>query len=108
MKTSNKSVTISASFWETVLKNKKGSKGKDQLSVEECTRLIAVAMKKDLAHLDNPSKQIETLCLLTDLLIQENENGQYNELIGFYGCVGRSLKQLLDLRAQEAAQSKEE
>lgn len=96
-KMSNEKVTTWALFWDKVLQNRK--KAGIPATVEECTRLVATQMMKDKAHLDNPQKQIETLCLLTDGLINDNKEGQMNELIGFYGCVARSLKELLRLQA---------
>lgn len=94
---SNEKATTWILFWDNVLQNRK--KAGVPCTIEECTRLVATQMMKDTAHLDNPQKQIETLCLLADFMINNNENGQMNQLIGFYGCVARSLKELIRLQA---------
>ena len=50
-------------------------------------QIILCSCFDDREHLNNPSAQS----------LENNQNGQYNELIGFYGNVGRSLKVLVEM-----------
>ena len=60
-------------------------------------QIILCSCVDDREHLNNPSAQIQTLALMVNGLLENNQNGQYNELIGFYGNVGRSLKVLVEI-----------
>ena len=92
----NKSATIKIKI-RRFFKKKQEAKRKD-LSVLECAELVLNARDKDTFHYDSPQRQIETLGVLVDRLIKEDENGNNTSLIGFYACVGRSLNQLIKLQ----------
>jgi len=92
----NKSATIKKKI-RRFLKKKQEAKRKD-LSVFECAEIVLNARDKDFFHYDNPQRQIDTLGVLVDRLIKDDENGNNTSLIGFYACIGRSLNQLIKLQ----------
>ena len=73
---------------------------KDCEEIERYKNEVIQAAKEDFLHIDNPQRQIETLSVMANGLLIENENGKYNELIGFYANVARSLKKLIKLQNQ--------
>lgn len=73
---------------------------KDCEEIERYKNEVIQAVKLDFLHIDNPQRQIETLCVMANGLLINNENGKYDELIGFYANVARSLKKLIKLQNQ--------
>ena len=73
---------------------------KDCEEIERYKNEVIQAAKLDFLHIDNPQRQIETLSVMANGLLIKNENGKYNELIGFYANVARSLKKLIKLQNQ--------
>lgn len=73
---------------------------KDCEEIERYKNEVIQAAKEDFLHIDNPQRQIETLSVMANGLLIKNENGKYNELIGFYANVARSLKKLIKLQNQ--------
>lgn len=73
---------------------------KDCEEIERYKNEVIQAAKEDFLHIDNPQRQIETLSVMANGLLINNENGKYNELIGFYANVARSLKKLIKLQNQ--------
>ena len=55
----------------------------------------------DAIHINNPERQIKTLGIMVNELLQHNELGQNNMLIGFYTNIGKSLKQLIKLQTKD-------
>lgn len=73
---------------------------KDCEEIERYKNEVIQAAKEDFLHIGNPQRQIETLSVMANGLLIKNENGKYNELIGFYANVARSLKKLIKLQNQ--------
>lgn len=73
---------------------------KDCEEIERYKNEVIQAAKEDFLHIDNPQRQIETLSVMANGLLINNENGKYDELIGFYANVARSLKKLIKLQNQ--------
>ena len=73
---------------------------KDCEEIERYKNEVIQAAREDFLHIDNPQRQIETLSVMANGLLINNENGKYNELIGFYANVARSLKKLIKLQNQ--------
>ena len=67
----------------------------DRQRVSEIKKKIILCAAKDVEHIGNPLKQIETLSLIVDQMLKDNENGKYDALIGFYANIGKSLVALL-------------
>ena len=73
---------------------------KDCEEIERYKNEVIQAAKLDFLHIDNPQRQIQTLSVMANGLLINNENGKYDELIGFYANVARSLKKLIKLQNQ--------
>lgn len=73
---------------------------KDCEEIERYKNEVIQAAKMDFLHIDNPQRQIQTLSVMANGLLINNENGKYDELIGFYANVARSLKKLIKLQNQ--------
>lgn len=71
---------------------------KDCEEIERYKNDVIQAAKLDFLHIDNPQRQIETLSVMASGLLADNENGKFDELIGFYANVARSLKKLIQLQ----------
>lgn len=67
----------------------------DPQRIEDLKKKIILCAAKDVEHIGNPLKQIDTLSLIVDQLLKENENGKYDALIGFYANIGKSLAALV-------------
>lgn len=61
-------------------------------------KVILECASKDLRHHNNPLGQIHTIASFVNQLLITNENGNNDELIGFYYHVCRSLKELIKYR----------
>ena len=73
---------------------------KDCEEIERYKNEVIQAAKLDFLHIDNPQRQIQTLSVMANGLLINNKNGKYDELIGFYANVARSLKKLIKLQNQ--------
>lgn len=62
--------------------------------IKECMKAILKAGSEDKFHLNNVTRQIDTLALIVGDLLKNNENGVNDNLIGFYYHVGKSLRVL--------------
>ena len=71
---------------------------KDCEEIERYKNDVIRAAKLDFLHIDNPQRQIETLSVMANGLLINNENRKFDELIGFYANVARSLKKLIQLQ----------
>ena len=70
----------------------------DLKDLTEKSNQIMLAAKMDVLHLNNPKQQIKTLGLRVTALLEHNEIGENDGLIGLYVNIGRSLKQLIKLQ----------
>lgn len=62
--------------------------------IKECMKAILKAGSEDKFHLNNVTRQIDTLALVVGDLLKNNENGVNDSLIGYYYHVGKSLREL--------------
>lgn len=62
--------------------------------IKEYMKVILKAGSEDSFHANNVTRQINTLGLIVDDLLKNNENGVNNSLIGFYYHIGKSLREL--------------
>lgn len=69
-------------------------------NIQKCIAVIMNAREKDTLHINNPQQQIETLSLLVNELLKDNEDGKNDPLIGLYANIGRSLKRLIEYQKQ--------
>lgn len=67
----------------------------DPQRIEEFKKKIILCAAKDVQHIGDPLKQIETLSLMVDQMLKDNEDGRHDRLIGFYANIGKSLTSLL-------------
>ena len=67
----------------------------DPRRIEELKKKIILCAANDVEHIGNPLKQIDTLSLIVDQMLKENDNGKYDALIGFYANIGKSLAALV-------------
>lgn len=72
----------------------------DQKDLTEKSNQIMLAAKMDVLHINNPEQQIKTLGLMINALLEHNEFGENDGLIGLYFHIGRSLKQLIKLQTK--------
>lgn len=70
-------------------------------NIQQCMEVIVNAREKDTLHINNPQRQIETLSILVDELLKDNNNGKNDPIIGFYANIGRSLKRLIEYQQQK-------
>ncbi len=73
----------------------------DLKDLTEKSNQIMLAAKMDVLHINNPKQQIKTLGLMVNDLLEHNENGENDVLIGFYTNIGRSIKQLIELQTKQ-------
>lgn len=73
----------------------------DLMDLTEKSNQISLAAMMDAIHINNPERQIKTLGIMVNELLQHNELGQNNMLIGFYTNIGKSLKQLIKLQTKD-------
>ncbi len=67
----------------------------DPKRIEEFKKKIILCAAKDVVHIGDPLKQIETLSLMVDKMLKDNKDGRHDQLIGFYANIGKSLASLL-------------
>ncbi|MBD5229655.1 MAG: hypothetical protein HDS69_06425 [Bacteroidales bacterium] len=67
----------------------------DPKRIEEYKKKIILCAAKDVQHIGDPIKQIETLSLIVNQMLKDNEDGKHDFLIGFYANIGKSLASLL-------------
>lgn len=70
----------------------------DYKQVEQYKQEILRIAQYDIFHSNSPELQIDTLSLMVDELLKDNENGKNDKLIAFFTHVGRSLKKLIRYR----------
>ena len=70
----------------------------DPRKIEELKKKIVLCAAADVEHIGDPLKQIDTLSILVNELLKDNENGKNDALIGFYANIGKSLAALIKLQ----------
>lgn len=69
-------------------------------NIQKCIAVIMNARENDTLHINNPQQQIETLSILVNELLKDNEDGRNDPIIGLYANIGRSLKCLIEYQKQ--------